>query len=198
MVEQRGKPSRTAGYPQFYDVKDHPAIEQVTPAARWECGSAASTTRRTGVLEEQTISTQAPRWARRRSRHSGRTRKWRFVNIYEDTRDVHARPGREYRQVRLLRAMNCGVSPAAACRNMRRISSAADLQPLHVSGCLWPVRARRSTSGRKTGIVDRPEPVPWVQEVRVSSARSKSRCTGARPGCRRSVLPVIRASRERP
>ena len=188
------------GYPQFYDVKITQLIEQVNPGGQvWNVRVGRKHHAPCRVFEGNDHFRRGRQGGPGGDRYIPTDQEWRFVNIYEDTATS-------------MRALVENIDKSGFTRDEPwRLSGsslpehetyffypATDLQPLHVSGLFGrlPAQGDLQTAGRRHR-VDRPEPVPWVQEVRGAVPVQKPMYRGT-TGCRRSVLPVIRASGQRP
>ena len=127
------------GYPQFYDVKITQLVEQVNPGGQvWNVRVGRKHHAPYGVFEGMTII--SPRTRNGGSSISMRTPRPRCAPWWRASISPASR------------GMNRGASPAAACRSMRRSSStcSGSVTTVRTRGAWRPVRARRSTSGRKT------------------------------------------------
>jgi hypothetical protein len=120
------------GYPQFYDVKITQLIEQVNPGGQvWNVRVGRKHHAPYGVFEGMTIFDAGAKVGQAAIGYIPTDQEWTSPAS---------------------RAMNRGGSPAAACRNTRRISSicSGSATTARIRAAWRPARARRSTSGRKT------------------------------------------------
>ena len=171
------------GYPQFYDVKITQLIEQVNPGGQvWNVRVGRKHHAPYGVFEGMTIFDAGAKVGQAAIGYIPTDQEWRFVNIYEDTATS-------------MRALVEGIDKtgfsrdepwkmtgqqSAGARDLLLLSP-ADLQPLHLSGLLGGLPAEGDLqAARRRDRVDRPEPVPRATRSAWSSARTRSRCIGAR------------------
>src|ERR1700704_5018707 len=174
------------GYPQFYDVKITQLIEQVNPGGQvWNVRVGSKHHAPYGVFEGFTIFDAGAKIGQAAIGYIPTDQEWRFVNIYEDTATS-------------MRALVEGIDKTGFSRDepwkMTGSSlpgaetfffflSPADLQPLHLSRLFGrlPAQGDLQAAGRRHR-VDRPEPVPRVQEVCGAMSVQETDVSGHHPG----------------
>ena len=189
------------GYPQFYDVKITQLIEQVNPGGQvWNVRVGRKHHAPYGVFEGMTIFDAGAKVGQAAIGYIPTDQEWRFVNIYEDTATS-------------MRALVEGIDKTGFSRDEPWKMTGSSL-PEHETfffylqricnhctypGCLaaCPRKAIYKRPGRRDR-VDRPEPVPGLQEMRGTVPVQEADVSGHHAG-EREVHCVLSADRrERP